>query len=222
MKQARKWKLRKGIGVLSIVGLIFMFGNPTAVEAQAGRGGPQLELEKARAAWTLAAQGVAKELGLNNKATSQLIDAYTAARGSHRKALEGLSGGREGFQASRELTDKERDKLETVLKGFLSDEQAGKALASLGAFSGEWDRMLDVLAGFKLGDEPLYKALPLISTYVIDYDQARSKAIANQDWQSMRSARQGLKEKLDAGLAEIFSQEQLATWKEATAPRRRG
>jgi len=183
---------------------------------------PQLDPEKAQAAWTLAARGVANELGLSKKVTSQLVDAYKAARESYQKALQGLSGGGGGFQAFRDLAGKERGKLETALKGFLSDEQAAKAMTSLGTFNREWDRLLDVLAGFNLDDKKLFKALALVCTYVVDYSKAANTAMANQDWQSIRTARETHKGKLDSGMAEILSQEQLTTWNEATAPRRRG
>lgn len=222
MKQPPQGKLITGVGVLSIVGLIFLLGGATEAAAQFRRG-PQLAPEKAQAAWTLAARGVASELGLSREATSKLVNAYKAARESHQKAMQELSGGGPGgFQAYQELTEKERGKLEAVLKGFLSDEQAAKAMASLGTFNREWDRLLDVLAGFKLDDKKLFKALALVSTYVVDYDKARRSAMANQDWESIRTAREKHKGILDSGMAKILSKEQLATWNEATAPRPRG
>ncbi len=104
----------------------------------------------------------------------------------------------------------------------MSDKQAAEAIASLGTFNGEWDRMLDVLAGFKLDDDKLFKALTLISTYVVDYNKAVNAAMASQDFQSMRSARETHKATLDSGLAKILSPSQLIAWNQATAPRRRG
>ncbi len=222
MKQPSNGKLLTGVGVLSIVGLILLLGCVTEVSAQFRRG-PQLDPEKAQAAWTLAARGVANDLGLSKKVTSQLIDAYKAARESYQKAMEELRGtGDRGFEGFRELAGKERGKLETALKGFLNDKQAAEAIASLGTFNREWDRFLDVIAGFNLDDEKLFKALALVSTYVVDFDKARSSAMASQDWESIRTAREELKGKLDSGIAEVLSKEQLATWNEATAPRRRG
>ncbi len=221
MKQVPHCKLATGVGVLSIVGLILLLGGATEVSAQF-RGGPQLDPEKAHAVWTLAARGVANEIGLSKQATSKLIDAYKAARESHQKAMQGLSGGSGGREAFRELTGKEQGKLETALKGFLSDKQAAEALASLGTFDRGWDRMLDVLAGFKLDDKKLFTALALVRTYVVDYDKARRSAMADQDRQSIRTAREKYKGILDGGMAGILSKEQLATWNEATASRRRG
>ncbi len=221
MRRLPHGKLTMGIGVLSIVGLIFLLGGSTEVSAQF-RGGPQLDPEKAQAAWTLAARGVANDLKLSKQVTSKLIDAYKAARESYQKAMQGLSGGGGGMEAYRELAEKERGKLETALKGFLNDKQAAEAIASLGTFNGEWDRFLDVIAGFKLDDKKLFTALALVRTYVVDYDKARRSAMADQDWQSIRTARETHKAALDGGLSKILTPSQLITWNEATAPRRRG
>ncbi len=222
MRRLPHGKLTMGIGVLSIVGLIFLLGGATEAAAQQRRGGPQLDPEKAQAAWTLAARGVANDLKLSKQVTSKLIDAYKAARESYQKAMQGLSGGGGGFQGFRELAEKERGKLETALKGFLNDKQAAEAIASLGTFNGEWDRFLDVIAGFKLDDKKLFTALALVRTYVVDYDKARRSAMADQDWQSIRTARETHKAALDGGLSKILTPSQLITWNEATAPRRRG
>ena len=222
MKQLLHGKLTTGIGVLSIVGLIFLLGGATEVSAQF-RQGPQLEPEQAQAAWTLAARGVANELGLSKEATTKLMDAYKTARESYQKAMEELRGtGGGGFEGSQDLAVRERGKLETTLKGFLNDKQAAEAIASLGTFNGEWDRFLDVIAGFKLNDKNLFTALALVRTYVVDYDKARRSATASQDRASMRTARETHKAALDGGLSKIFTPSQLITWNQATAPRMRG
>lgn len=218
MKCTLQRLVTRGVGIFSLVSLILLFGNPTTVTAQRGRGGPQLEPEQAEAAWTLAARGVAKDLRLDDEGTAQLVDAYTTARASHRRSVE-LQYGAGDFQVYREIAEEERAKLETALNDFLKTRNVGKAMASLGTLSGEWDSMLHTLAGFDLGDKKLFKALPLLTKYVIDFDKARSKAIADQDFQSIRGARAKLKAKLDSRLAKILSKEQLTTWNETTAPR---
>ena len=221
MKQLLNGKLTTGIGVLSIVGLILLLWGATEVSAQF-RMGPQLEPEQAQAAWTLAARGVANELGLSKEAASKLIDAYKAARESSQKVMQGMMGGGGGRGARQGLIATEQGKLEKALKGFLSDEQVAKAMESLGTFSSEWDRFLDVLAGFNLDEENLYKALALVCTYVVESSKAMSAAMANQDFQSMRTARQTHKAALDGGLSKILTPSQLITWNQATAPRMRG
>ena len=236
MKQLLHGKLTTGIGVLSIVGLILLLGSATEVSAQF-RMGPQLEPEQAQAAWTLAARGVANELGLSKEATSKLIDAYKAARESYQKVMQGMmrgggmgggggmqgmmggGGGRGAFQG---LIATEQGKLEKALKGFLSDKQAAKAMESLGTFSSESDRFLDVLAGFNLDEENLYKALTLVCTFVVESSKAMSAAMANQDFQSMRTVRQTHKAALDGGLSKILTTSQLIAWYRATASRMRG
>lgn len=215
------------VGAVCMVAAALFFS--TALDATAqpgGRGGPPMAPEKLDAALTLEARGVAKELGLSDEVTAKVVDAYKAARKSQQAAMRelfsaGRGGGMEAFQERLALNEKERGKLEEALKGFLKAEQAGKAVASLGTFNRQWDRFTDTLAGFQLGEEKLYPALKLTCQYVVDSDAARSEAMANMDFQSMRSTAQKLKAKLDAGLAEILSEEQLSAWKTATVRRGR-
>ncbi len=127
------------------------------------------------------------------------------------------------FMEMQELSEKERAKLKAAIEGFLSEGQVTKALESLGTFSRQWDRFVDTVAGFQLEDGPLYSALGFVTSYVVDSEKARREAMANMDFQSMRGATQELKATLDASLAGILSETQLASWKEATAFRgRRG
>lgn len=216
-----------GVTVRCITVLMVLAGWMPDAAAQPGRGGPQLAPEKAEAARKLQADCVAKELGLSEKSAEGLVDAYKAARTTYDAGVRELSaeqgGDRMGrFQAFRELQEEERGKLEEALKGFLKPEQVGQALTSLGTFSRQWDRYADTLGGFGLEDGKLYPALDLTCKYVIASDKARREAMASMDFQSMRGATQELKAKLDAGLAEILSEEQLAKWKTATAGRGRG
>ena len=195
--------------------------------AQRGRGGPGLSPEKAEAAWKLEAECVAKRLALATKETEGLVKAYGAARKSHQEAMEKLAAEagedrRARFEAYRELTKKERGKLTEALKGLLKEDQIAQAMASLGTFDRRWDRYVDLLAAFELGDEKLSKALALVEQSVIESNKARREAMATQDWESMRETRRTLKEKLDTALAEVLSEEQQAKWSEATAHRGRG
>jgi hypothetical protein len=188
-----------------------------------GRGGPPMDPEKQAAAWKLESQGVAHELSLDDAAAMKLAEAYAAARKAQGAEMETLRGtGERGpgmFQQMQEINAKERSKLGDALNGFLTEEQTTKALAPLGTFNNQWDRMADVISGFKLEDEKLYKALALISKYVVESDEAREKAMASGDFQSVRDSMQELKAGLDKSLADVLSEEQLATWTEATASR---
>lgn len=194
-------------------------------QAQFRGGGPRMAPEKQAAAWELEAKGVAHQLSLSAEETGKLVAAYQEARKSQGEAMTKLreessgGGGFGGFEAFRELSDSERSKLETALKGFLSDEQVATAIVPLGTFNGEWDRMADALIGFALADDKLNSALKHVQVYVVANAKAREEAIANMDFQSMRGASQELKGKLDGELASILSEEQLAKWTEATTRR---
>jgi len=184
-----------------------------------GAGGPQLADADREAAWALQAKGVASSLGLEGDTVTKLTDAYAASRKSFQEALEALAGtgaGQGRFEAYRKAADEERDKFKTALAGFLSAEQTDKAIASLGSFSRQWDRMVNTLAGFKLEDEKLNKALELVAGYVSESETAMRGVMAQGDFQSVRTKMQELKTGLDASLGDVLAEDQLASWKEAT------
>lgn len=198
---------------------------PTA-DAQR-RGGPQLDPEKAAAAWQLQAESVAKDLKLSKENAGKVTEAYKASRKTYQEATKKLSEeqsggdgqggrGRGRYQAFRELQQKERDNLKKALGAILKEEQVVKALASLGSFNRSWDRYVDTLAGLGLDKEALSKALAKVTVFVVDSGKAMEEAMANQDYQSMREKRGELKEALDTALAGILSEEQQTKWKEAT------
>ena len=215
--------LKSAIGVGLALAVVFAAFNATA---QFGRGrGPQLAPEKVEAAIALEAKGVARDLELSEDAAEQLLAAYRDARHSHQKGMAELfgqgggGGGMGRFMEMQELSEKEGAKLKSATEAFLSEDQTTKALESLGTFSRQWDRLVDTLIGFQLEDGPLYSGLGFVTRYVVDSEKARSEAMANMDFQSMRGARQELKAALDASLAGILSETQAASWKEATASR---
>ncbi len=214
--------------VVFAVGMLFHLAWSPVADAQGQRGGPRLAPEKQEAAWTLHSTCVAKELELSGDNTKKLVTAYIAARKSHGKAMEALrgegggGGGQGRWQRFRELSESEGKKLETAFSEFLSKEQTKEATTTLGSFDWSGDRYIDTLASYKLGDEKLFSALKHVSGYIVDYSKARADAMAGGDWQSIRTARQELKGKLDTSLASILSEEQLSQWKEATQFRGRG
>ncbi len=216
-----------GVVVVCIAVLMVLGGWMPNAAAQPVQGGPRLAPEKVEAAWKLEAECVARELGLSKKDMERLVGAYKAARETYQKAIRELSEGQGGdrrsrYQASRELQEKERGKLEEALKGILKEKQVAQAIASLGTFNRSWDRYVDTLAGFELGEKKLFKALALVNQYVVDTDKAMREAMANEDFESMRETRRELKEKLDTALAAVLSEDQQAKWSEATAFRGRG
>lgn len=239
-------------GGLCAASLMILLAGITEVSAQFMGRGAQLEPEQQEAVWTMAARGVAHDLGLSVENTSQLIDAYIAARESYDAARaemmgsftpggdmpaggmpgggapgEGMRGG--GFAGggmfggqNLEFVTAERDKLEEALQGFLGDEQVAEALESLGTFSSDWDNLLNVIVGFELEDETLFEALAAISKYIVDLEETTANAMANQDFQTMTSARQTLKTTLDGAMAGILRPSQFITWTTETATRTRG
>jgi len=177
-KEGQTMKPRQiGVAILCIAVLMVLAGWMPDAAAQAGRGGSRLAPEKAEAARELQAECVAKELGLSKKNTRRLVEAYKAARQTYEKGVRELfeeqGGDRSSrFQAYRELHERERGKLEEALKGILKEKDVAQAMASLGAFNRSWDRYVDTLAGYKLRDKKLFKALALVNQYVVDTDKA--------------------------------------------------
>lgn len=219
----KREKLQVGLCITAMVSVMLFFTVSMDASAQFGRGGPQLAPEKLEAAWALEAKGVANELTLSENSAAKLAGLYKEARESHQKGMQELfaggGGGMGRMQGMRDLNEKERAALEKALQDVLSAEQSASATKLLGTFNRQWDRLVDTLAAFELEDEKLFPALKLVNRYVVDSDKARSEAMANMDFESMRTVSQELKAKLDSSLAETLSEEQLAKWKEATARR---
>ncbi len=215
-----------GIVVAAVLALCFAAVTDAAAQ-RGGFGGPQLSPEKAEAAWKLQADSALADLKFDNKEQAEKVcEAYVAARKSQQVAMnelrESSGGGRGMWQAFQELRQQERDKLSEALNAILNEEQTTQAMASLGTFSGSWDRFVDVLASLGLEKDALSPALKLVLAHTVDTQKALSEAMANQDFESLRSRWPELKATLDAGLAEVLSEEQLAKWKEQTPARGRG
>jgi len=181
--------------------------------------------ENATTSWEMEAKTVARQLKLNDEKTAKLVDAYKAARASHRKALEAKLGegarpDSENYAAMREVVAAERTKLETALKGFLSPEETQKAMATLGSFSRRWDQMTAVLSGMKLDPKVEAQAMDTVAAYVAESTAGMTAQPAPADREAFRQKSQEARDKVDAEMAKILSQEQLAKWKESTARRR--
>ncbi|MBI2424101.1 MAG: hypothetical protein HYV27_14820 [Candidatus Hydrogenedentes bacterium] len=227
-------------GLLVAVAVLVTAGWTGAAFAQPGGGGgrgggPQISKEDLAAVFTLQAKGVATELGLNEENTGKLVAAYEASRASHRTAMEamrgpeggpgdgpgggGPGGGRERWEAMTKANKAESDKLAAAVGAFLTPEQTKQAVAVLGTYSRQWDRMVHILAGFKLDAEKGQKAFSLVAKFVAEGEAARAAAMASGDPRSVRDKMMAMKEKLDADLAGVLSPEQAAKWKEETARR---
>lgn len=216
-----------GIAVAAGLALCFAALTDAAGQRRGGFGGPQLSPEKAEAAWKYQADSASIAIKVDSKELAgKLHEAYVAVRKSQQEAMGELRSNTERgpgmFQAFQELNRKERAKFSETLSSFLSKEQTTQAMVSLGTFSGTWDRYVDVLTGFDLERKGLHSGLSLLLTHTIDSEKARSEAIANMDFEGMRSMRQELKAKLDTDLAGLLSEDQLAEWTDRTPARGRG
>lgn len=160
-----------------------------------GFGGRQLSPEKAKAAWELQAKGVAGRLGLNEAQTKSLVSAYLTAREAQGTAAEkirqeamqaGQEGGMEAMRESmkkiEEVSTTQRENLKKALAGSLSSEQVEKAMASLGTFNRQWDRVVDVFGTFKLDAAQQQQGLNAIEDYAVTLAaaQAQAQAAMNQ------------------------------------------
>ncbi|MDZ4857476.1 MAG: hypothetical protein SGI88_00725 [Candidatus Hydrogenedentes bacterium] len=218
-------RLAKGIGALTVAAIFCMSAMAQGPGGPGGGpgGGPQISEEALAKAWDAQAAGVAKQLTLNEEQTKKLAEAYKAARTSHGAAIrERMSSGeRRDPGAFREVGVAERTKLETALKGFLNEEQTGKALTTLGSFNRRWDGMVVVLDGLGLEEKAKADAMNTVSTYIADSTKAIEEAMAagSATPESMREKMAPMREKLDADMGKVLSADQLTKWKETTSMR---
>ncbi|MBX3357302.1 MAG: hypothetical protein KF745_02630 [Phycisphaeraceae bacterium] len=224
-------------------------GQPQPRERQGGgpqgAGGPRQAMspEKAKAAWELEAQSVAKKLGLSENETAALVKAYTQARESHNAATQALrerareggggeggdEGGRgrmrEGMRELQELNAAERTKLEKSLGSSLSPEQTQKAVAVLGTFNRRWDQMVDTIAGFNLEGAKRDQALDAIEEFVTAQAKAMPGPGANRediDPEALRKTMQESRQNLTTALKPVLSEDQMKQFETMLNPRGMG
>lgn len=215
------------VGVALIAGAVCLAAiGASAQGPRGGGGGRQLPPERRDAVWTLEAEGVSKDIGLNAADTAKVVAAYKTSRESHGKATEELMATAERgpgmMQQMQEIADTERGKLAAELEAAIGKDNATKAVAVLGTYQRDWDRLVDALASFSLDAEKQSKGLTKIAEHIVEVDKAQQDAFASFDMDGFRAAAQESKARLDAAMAEILSAEQLATWNEQTARRGRG
>jgi len=197
------------------------------VDAMAQRGGGiQISQEKLDEIWRAQADGIGREIKLDKEKIAKVVAAYKASREAQAKEVQELfAGGQRGpgmFQEMREINETESGILKDNLMKFLSEKDSDTAVASLGSYNRQWDRLVSTILGFELEDAKQKKALELIAGYVVESNKARDEAIASGDFQSIRTASEELKGMLDMSIASLLSKEQVETWKTATERRRRG
>jgi polyhydroxyalkanoate synthesis regulator phasin len=204
---------------------------PTGERPQRGQGPAALSPEKAKAAWELQAQGVAKRLGFSEEQTKAVVKAYAEARESQSKATQKLrddmrekmqdeSADRRAVMAEQqkaieELNKTERSKLEAAITKATSAEQATKAVTSLGTFNRQWDLMASTIAGFNLDAAKQQPALDAIETFVVA-QSANVRQGPDADREAARTAMQETRQKLTDALAKVLSEDQMKAFEEAT------
>lgn len=216
----------KSLWLAILVVSAMLSGGVRNAVAQPGRGFTPMDPEKQSAAWALESRSVAAELGITQEPAEKLAAAYASVRASHSERVakiraEAEEGDRFGmFQSMMEANEDSADDLANKLGEILEAKQVTIAMSSLGTFSRGWDRMADTLSGLELSDENLASALSVVLAYTVTMGEAREDAMASMDFQLMREVREEAKPELDAALAKILSEEQLAKWNEATTFRR--
>ncbi len=189
--------------------------------AGAQQQGPQYDAAKIEKAWEGQARFVAGQLGLAEDQTSQLVDTYTSARQSYNEAARSRSGegGQPDWRARAEQAREARGKLEESLKGFLNDDQASQAVASLGTFNRRWDVMVVTLQDMNLDEEKMKQAMAAATNYIVEVDKLMSSTAPDRRREAFAQSRE-LREKLDEEMGKVLTPEQMKTWSDATALRR--
>jgi peroxiredoxin len=178
----------------------------------------QLSLEQAEVAWQWEARSVGRDLKLDADQTARLVKAYVTSRKDLRAKLAELredsdDADRRGrWRVAPDMIEKQRAALQTDVSAFLTEDQSKQAMQTLGAYSGQWDRMVDAVAGLKLGDDKTYAALAPINQYMIELSTARESG----DRQAIRDAMMEAHQKLYDGLGAVLDEQQLAAFQGAT------
>ncbi|MCD6288171.1 MAG: hypothetical protein J7M12_03560 [Candidatus Hydrogenedentes bacterium] len=186
--------------------------------------------EEASAVWKTQATFVANTLNLSAAQTAKLVDTYTNVRAEFAKTMaakrksagagdaKSKSTGRVEVirQLKKDAATTAIPKLKEALNGVDKDK-VKLALAQLGSFSTEWDRMVRVIIGMKLGDKQ-DKALAATGKYIVAVSAAEQKS---SDVKSFRGVQKEYKAKLDEAMKNILSEEQMDKWTKATSTRAR-
>lgn len=212
--------------------------------------GRQLSPERAKAAWTAQATGVATRVGLNADQTKATVAAYLAARESQgaasdkmreeamQKAREDGAGPetmRNMMTKGEELNTAEREKLQAALTTAIGADATAKVMPSLGLFSRQWDNIVDVFSTFKLDSANQQKGMNAIEEFSVASAAAQAKARAARaanpgggeggappDREAMRTAAQESRQKFLDTMQPILNKEQLTKLEESLPGAGRG
>jgi hypothetical protein len=218
---SRSFKTALTIVVTAILASVY---SATPASAQRGRGGGGwgLEPEQQEAVWMLQSKSVAQDLALDEAASEKLLAAYKGARErigeKVRSSFEGAEGDwRERFEKMNEIRKAERETFGEEIEGFLNEDQAGKAMETLGSFGRFWDTMTHSLSEIVTDEETLFKGTLTIGSHLAKMEN--SSGGDEGDREARRERWQKSREELNEALSKILNEEQLAKWKEATESR---
>jgi hypothetical protein len=209
-----------------------------------GRGGfgrqQQMSPEQKKTAWQWQVKELSQSMKLSFDQSMKLLETYLASRKGLEAAIiaareeareargeggqgqgQGRGQGRGGFGggAFTELTDEHREQLAGKVQSLLAAEQAETAMAALGTYSTEWDRMVNMIAGFGLEKEQVFQALTPVRLYVVETASLRR----SDDREAMRAGTRAARENLNDALASVLSEEQMSEMQRANRGRgRRG
>jgi len=141
------------------------FGAESAGEGKApGRRGPGVEIpaKVMKAASTMVAKLVAKEVGLEGEKADKFISAYVAEReAANTRLAEAVKAN--DPEARRKVFTDNREKMQAVMEANLSADQAKKAQEMLGF--GGLEARVAVLMQAKVEDAKVEQALPILAKY---------------------------------------------------------
>jgi hypothetical protein len=172
-------------------------------------------------AWETQARGIAKAVNQPADSEEKMVLVYVETRGKVQDFVESLESKGEDIHKHldeyRKVTGEEREKLKTSFSEFMTEEDSEIALSTLGTFSRQWDRTVLAYSKYELDSAKQEKAFSAAAEYAKAIDAARKKAMDGGDTKAMTADFDKAGEKLNAAMAEIFSADQLATFKSDTA-----
>jgi len=218
-------RFKAAITMVAIFILATVCAVPTYAQRGSGGGRWGLDPEKQDAVWTLQSKSVAKDLALEGETADKLLAAYKGARQRITETVQSSFSDSDGdwrarFEKMNEIRKAEREKFGEEIKGFLKEEQAAKALETLGAFGRYWDTMTDSLSGIVTEEETLLKGTLMIGSHLAKMESSSGGEEVSRE--ERRERFQKSREELNEALSKILSEEQLAKWKEATESGRGG
>jgi len=222
MKALRTRKVLAGlVGVLCLAAVGLLVTLPSASSEEGARPRPApIDPEKLKQIWRIEANCASIALKITGDDYAKVRKAYVTAREEYAKKVRDLPRTRESFQQMRELAEKARADLKKALTEAVGAEKTEKIMGILMPFSMSsfrLDRMVGDLIDFKLPREKARKAILAVLESNRDLAKAFNAARESGSFEGIREKMQALTESLNKELAEILSEEQMATWKEKHA-----